>query len=804
MSLATYKKKRDFKNTKEPSGSVGKRSAFRFVVQKHHASHLHYDFRLELEGVLKSWAVPKGPSLDPSQKRLAVMVEDHPVDYISFKGVIPKGNYGAGKVEIWDKGTFEPVDEKHNVLSEKHALTNLKKGQLKFLLKGKQLKGEFVLVQLKNDPKNWLLIKHKDEHAGTATSKTTAKLASIRAGKDKKLKNFFHPMLASIHKTAFDDQEWIFEIKWDGYRAIADIKKGKDNLLYSRNGLDFSQRFSVVHKALAAFKHNVILDGEIVLLNSKGLPDFQMLQHYEHHLDQPLVYYVFDLLELDGKKTTSLPLTDRKKLLKKILGRRKGAVQYCDHVEADGIDFLEQAKAKGLEGIIGKKKDSTYTENLRSKEWLKIKNVQTTEVLIAGYTQPKDSRKHFGSLILANKKGRKFQYRGHVGTGFNTDGLAALKKTMQPLETEDSPFAERVPVNDKVTWLKPSLVADIAYSEVTRDHIFRHPVFLRLRDEKKATDVNEEVVEEIVNVKEKEVIKVGEFNVTVSNRHKVFWPDEGFTKGDVIDYYDAMSVYILPYLKNRPLSLKRNPNGILDSGFFHKDAGEHAPDYADVFKVKHGEQNKVIDYIVCNNKATLLYLANLGSIEINSWNSTTSKPDHPTWAVIDIDPSPKNKFTEVVDVALAVKKVLDKAGVTGICKTSGATGLHVYIPVKQQYDYDTVKDFAHVIASMVNAAMPDNTTLERSLKKRGPRIYLDHLQNRSGQTLSSVYSIRPVPGATVSMPLNWKEVNHRLTPQQFTISNALQRCKKQGDLFKPILTGSTNIKKALKLWEADE
>ncbi|MBG9375370.1 DNA ligase D [Panacibacter sp. DH6] len=806
MSLTAYNKKRDFKQTKEPKGTVDTAKQLRFVVQRHEATRLHYDFRLELGGVLKSWAVPKGPSLNPSQKRLAVMVEDHPVDYIGFKGTIPEGNYGAGKVAIWDKGTFVPVDAKHAPITEKKALAAIRNGEIKFALKGKKLQGEFVLVRLKDDDKNWLLIKHKDDHAvhklydaedekdGVIPKKT---VASIRHGKAKKLTKFIKPMLASIAKTAFDDKDWIFEVKWDGYRAVTEIKKGKISF-YSRNGIDFSARFPALVKELSKIKHDVVLDGEIVLMNDKNLPDFQKLQHYENHLNYPLLYYVFDILELDGKATTSLALTDRKALVKKLLKNNK-VVRYCDHVEEDGISFFATAKAQGLEGIIAKKKDSTYAKGVRSKEWVKIKNIQSTESVIVGYTAPKGGRHHFGSLILANKKGKSWQYRGHVGTGFNDDLLASLKKLMGPLETDSSPFMEKVPVNGKTTWLKPTLVADIAYTEITRDGIFRHPVFLRLRDEKKISAMNDESEKAIDPVEKNRTIKIGRDEVLITNQHKIFWPDEGYTKGDVVNYYDSVAKYILPHLKNRPLSLKRNPNGIRDAGFFHKDAGENAPSYASVFPVHSESSNKTVDYIVCNNKATLLYLANLGCIEINPWNSTVGKPDHPTWMVIDIDPSDKNDFKQVVDVALMTKEILDKAKITCFCKTSGASGLHVYAPLKNKYDYNTVKDFAHIIATLVNEQLPEFTSLERSLSKRGPNIYMDYLQNRSGQTLAAVYSLRPVEGASASTALEWEEVNHSLHPSQFNIQTLPQRLEKKHDLFNKMLTTGNNIEKAIKL-----
>ncbi len=811
MSLATYHKKRDFKKTTEPKGSKDRQKKLRFVVQRHQASHLHYDFRLELGGVLKSWAVPKGPSLNPSDKRLAMMVEDHPVDYIGFKGTIPKGNYGAGTVEIWDNGAFIPIDGKHKSMSESAAISAIKKGEIKFNLQGKKLRGEYVLVHIKNrnDEKRdnaWLLIKHKDDYAVNAVYSAEDEkdgriekrtVASIKYGRANKLTKFIKPMLASVTKTPFDDKDWLYEIKWDGYRAMAEWKDEKLQF-YSRNGIDFSERFPSIAKELQKLKHDVILDGEIVLMNEKNLPDFQKLQHYENHLNYPLLYYVFDLLMLNGKTTDQLPLTNRKELVKKLLENNK-TIRYCDHIEEHGIAFFEKAKEQGLEGIIGKMKDSVYTKGYRSKEWLKIKNIQSTEVLIAGYTEPKGDRHHFGSLILSSKKGKGWQYRGHVGTGFNTALLASLKKIMKPLETGISPFKEDVPVNGETTWLKPKLVADIAYTEITKDGIFRHPVFLRLREEKDTKAVNDESMKTIEPVAKERKIKLGKAIVIITNQHKIFWPEEGYTKGDVINYYEKVSKYILPHLKNRPLSLKRNPNGIRDAGFFHKDAGENAPSYADVFPVHSESSNKTIDYIVCNNKATLLYLANLGCIEFNPWNSTVQYPDNPTWMVIDIDPSEKNTFKQVIEVALVAKDIFDKAGIDSYCKTTGASGLHVYVPLKNKYKYSTVKDFGHIVASLINEQLPDTTTLERTLSKRGPHIYLDYLQNRSGQTLASAYCLRPVKEANASAALEWKEVNHDLHPSQFNIQTLPERLEKKGDLFHKVLTASNNIMKALKL-----
>lgn len=802
MSLATYKKKRNFRYTPEPSGQQKGKNKFRFVVQKHQATHLHYDFRLELGGTLKSWAVPKGIPNTTAEKRLAVQVEDHPLDYIDFKGIIPKGNYGAGKVEIWDKGTFIPVDEHHEPITEKQALSALKKGELKFMLKGKKLKAGFVLVQMKKEEKNWLLIREREMRAGVGAGAGVGVKQGAGAKREagRKFDSYVRPMLATLSDTPFDDKDWIFEIKWDGYRAIAEVGKAAVRF-YSRNGLDFAERFEVITEALRKIKVRATLDGEIVLLNGKNLPDFQKLQDYENNHQFPLLYYCFDLLSLNGKNTEKLPLTKRKKLLKKLLGRNK-IIRYCDHVETNGIAFLDKAREKGLEGIIAKRKSSEYTEGIRSREWLKLKNVQSTEVVIVGFTAPKGSRTHFGSLVLANKHVNKWIYRGHVGTGFNHQLLGQLHKTMMPLQTDHSPFSQKVPLNGSVTWLQPRLVADIAYTEVTRDGIFRHPAFLRLREEKKLSTLNEEIVKSKSGSPKKEVVSVNGNNVTLTNQDKLFWPDEGYTKGDLVRYYESISAVILPHLKGRPLSLLRNPNGISEKGFFHKDAGEHAPPFAEVYKVESESSQKIIDYLVCNNKATLLYIANLGCIEFNPWNSTTRKPDHPTWMVIDIDPSEKNKFSEVVEVAQVTHDILEKAGVKNYCKTSGATGLHIYVPMNNKYQYDKVRDFGHIVATLVNEQLAGITSLERSLRKRGNRIYIDYLQNSPGQTLAAAYSLRPRPGAPVSTPLEWKEVKDKLDPLQFNITNTLKRVEKKGDLFLPVLKESTNLAAVLKKWGA--
>lgn len=848
MGLATYNKKRNFKQTSEPEGKEEKKTGFRFVVQRHDASHLHYDFRLELGGVLKSWAVPKGPSLNPKDKRLAMMVEDHPVSYINFSGKIPEGNYGAGDVIVWDKGTFVPVNEKHEPITEKQALSNIHKGEIKFSLKGKKLKGEFVLVHLKSDTKkdnSWLLIKHRDEyaeetydseeHTPTAALKASEKKKSkgvsrrfntqtpVETAETKKLETYYKPMLATLTDKPFDDKAWIYEIKWDGYRAVADWQ-GKKLQLYSRNGLSFINKYPVIAEAVKTIKADVVLDGEIVLLDENGNPNFQKLQSYEDNQHLPLVYYVFDLLFLNKKDIRHLPLLQRKELLKEVLDKnRNDLIHYCDHIEEHGIDFFNLARKQHIEGIIAKKADSEYVVGVRTKEWLKIKNINSREAIIVGYTEPRNSRKYFGALVLAEYDGDVLRYMGHTGTGFDQAGLKELWNKMQPLVTNTSPFEGKVKVNMPVTWIKPKLVCEIAFTEITNDGLLRHPVYQGLRIDKTTKEVKKQNEEPtpvkkvrgkkgdtvtVADEEEKETgtndkeVTVDKHTFELSNLNKVYWPDEGYTKGDLLDYYDKIAKYILPYVKNRPMSLKRNPNGIADDGFFQKDAGGQAPDWIKKIDVFSESNSKIIHYLMCNDKASLLYIANLGCIEMNPWNSATPKIENPTYMVIDIDPAEKSTFDEVIETAQVVKAILDKAGAPGYCKTSGATGLHVYIPMGAKYSYDQVKDFGHLIASMVVDQLPGTTSIERSLSKRGQKIYVDFLQNRKGQTLSCAYSVRPKPGATVSTPLNWSEVKTGLHPSNFNIKNIHARLEKIGDIFSPVLGKGIDLGKCLKNLEA--
>lgn len=617
-------------------------------------------------------------------------------------------------------------------------------------------------------------------------------------------------MLAKEVSKPFDDDNWFFEIKWDGYRTIAQNERG-DIHLFSRNGNSFNSNYPIVVQELKKIGRDAILDGEIIVLDEDGHPSFQYLQHYSENHFRPIQFQVFDLLQLDGKSLLNKPLFERKKLLKEILPENN-VIKYCDHISGKGKEFFEAAKDSDLEGIMGKRADSKYFPGKRTGDWLKIKNHKSIEAIIAGYTAPAGSRKYFGALILAEKDKDGFSYIGHTGTGFSDALLKEIYDLLQPLKLKTSPFNKKIKTNAPVTWVKPEIVCEIKFTEITKEGILRHPVFLRIRNDKKVDEVNvpeEEAEAAKKNFKKssknsvskdgKKILVFGKNKVEITNPSKIYFPSEDITKGEVADYYQSMAKYILPYLKGRPESLLRNPNGINAKGFFQKDAGEKAPAFVRSKEIFSESVNKDIDYIICDNAATMAYLNNLGCIELNPWHSTIDALDYPDYFMIDIDPSEKNSFEQVVEVAQAVKEVMDVAGGNCFCKTSGATGLHVYIPAGKKYSYDQVKDFAYLICVMVNNMLPGFTTLERNLKKRGNKhIYLDYLQNRRGQTLASVYSVRPKPGATVSTPLKWEEVKKGLSPKQFDIYNTKKRVEEMGDLFSGILKNGINMEKCLK------
>lgn len=844
MSLSLYKKKRDFKNTPEPTAKKeNKKSKLSFVVQRHDASHLHYDFRLEMQGVLKSWAVPKGPSMKAGEKRLAVMVEDHPYDYGKFSGEIPKGNYGAGTVDIWDSGTYEPMD---TTGGEKLLLAQLKKGDLKINLNGKYLKGNFALVRMHGDTdKNWLLIKKNDAYAlkdfdiekFKPIKKHLKKSVFIPTQKNKQSTDevslsieqawieLHRPMMAKLSVAVQNNPDWIYEMKYDGYRAITKINDG-DVEMVSRTGNSFNEQYRSIITQLKSVKQQVILDGELVIEDEKGRSNFQLLQNYATTKLGRLKYYVFDILFLNGVSLIEMPLKHRKELLEAFFQKYKlKDVFNAEFITENGSDFFEKVAAKGFEGIIAKDAESSYVPGKRSSDWLKVKSTQMQEVVICGYTLPQNSRKYFGSLILGIYNHGKLEYIGNCGTGFTDTSLKQLHAQFAKFQITESPFEEKVKMigtKGKPIWMRPELVCNVKFAGWTDDKQLRHAVFMGLRVDKFADEVVREPIEKAAVPltkpkneknhtmkddvstedespgKKDELIQIEGKTVKCTNLTKIYWPNEGITKGDLILYYKRMGPYILPYLKNRPQSLNRYPHGIMGESFYQKDMDvKKLPSWIKTAKIYSKSNNAYINYLICNDAATLIYMANLGCIEINPWHSTYKNPDYPDYTMLDLDPGDIS-FKEVVNTALVIKELCDELKIDCFCKTSGATGLHIYIPMGAKYTYDEVKLFTELLATMAHQRLPNVTSIERKVAKRSDKIYIDYLQNRKGQTIASAYSVRPQPEATVSTPLLWTEVTHDLTPQMFTIHNMEKRLNTVGDLWKGILGKSVPLAQILK------
>ncbi len=833
MSLGKYKEKRDFDKTPEPEGKEKKgQGPLRFVIQKHEATRLHYDFRLEMEGVMKSWAIPKGPQTDPQVKRLAMATEDHPIEYNDFEGIIPKGQYGGGTVMIWDEGFYLPVGVSKVEESEKKAIEMFYKGDLKFAINGKKIKGEYALVKTKREGEDnsWLLIKHNDEYAtkndltkldkSARTGRTMEEIAgeapakkeiwnsnrdidldeAPKAGMPTNIK----PMLATLVEKPFDDNKFIFEIKWDGYRAISEISKDKVNI-YSRNGISFNEVFSRLTGSLSKSPHEMVLDGEVIVTDENGMPSFSLMQNFKRTKKGNLVYMVFDILYLDGHDLRSLPLLKRKDILEKVLPQSKN-ILISQHIEEKGTDFFKASKLQGLEGIVAKNKESIYEDGKRGPSWLKIKAKHEQEAIICGFTEPKGSRKYLGALVLGVYRNGELMYVGHTGGKINDALLKELRQKLDEIETTECPFTKVPPTNSPVHWVKPLLVAQITFQEWTDTNVMRIPIFEGLREDKDPKEVVMEMPEEkeIKTVLKNESNNKGEtvktyddFEVKLSHLDKVYWPDEGYKKGDLIEYYEKIADVMLPYLIDRPESLHRYPEGIEGTTRFWQKDIDFKPEWAKTIKIHSDSEDKEIDYFLCQNKASLVYLANLGCIEINPWFSRVGSLDSPDYIAIDLDPEDIG-FEKVVETALAVREVLENADIINFPKTSGSTGIHIYVPLKKGYSYDQGKQFAEIIARLVNDRLPEITSIERSPKKRQKKVYLDYLQNRAGQTLAAPYSVRPKKGATVSTPLLWSEVNKDLKIENFTIKNIFKRLDKMGDIWEGKLKEGIDISKSLE------
>jgi bifunctional non-homologous end joining protein LigD len=770
-TLRDYRRKRDPKATPEPFGSKKRDKEPIFVVQRHDARRLHYDFRLERDGALASWAVPKGIPLEPGQRALAVHVEDHPLEYADFEGEIPKGNYGAGTVEIWDRGTYELVEEK-------------KDGGLTVHLHGQRLEGTWTLVPAKLDgnPKNWLLLRKRD----------------ATAEQPQRGRRRYKSMLATLAKELPRGDGWLYEVKWDGYRAIAYVRGGEVEFV-SRNDNDLTPRFPTVKRALerAVRTPDCVLDGEICALDDEGRATFSAMQQGKP--DTHYVYVVFDVLEVDGEPIVELPLVERRERLAQLLDARKADIQISETFE-DGERLLEAAKQQRYEGVIAKKADSRYEPGRRTSQWLKIKTHSRQEFVIAGYTKGQGRRAgRFGSLVLGTYEGGELRYVGNVGTGFTDGEIDKLLKLLKPLERADSPFAE-VPKMPKVrkgdvAWVEPKLVAEVEFVEWTHDGHLRAPSYQGLREDKAPEQVHRE--EPLPNE-----IRKGKRVLRLSNLDKLFWPEEGITKGDLIRYYRDVAPALVPHLKGRPFTMKRYPDGWKGKFFFQKDAPTHMPDW-----IKRAEitvttrdsprQRRRIQAPIVEDELGLLWMANMGCIDCNTWYSRIDKPDRPDWVLFDLDPSPDVGFAETVEVALLVKQALDALALVSFPKTSGSEGMHVLVPIDRRSTYADTRRFAEIVAGAIARSHPGLATTEwTKAKRRG--VLIDANQNGEGKTIASAYSVRPKAGAPVSTPLRWEEVDESLDPAAFTMDVVLDRVNADGDLFEGVLTTKQSLARALK------
>jgi len=849
MGLTKYHEKRNFKLTSEPRGKVGARSTkkgLQFVIQKHDASRLHYDFRLEYDGVLKSWAVPKGPSLDPTRKALAVQVEDHPIDYGDFEGVIPAGEYGGGTVLLWDRGTWEPLSD---------AGEGLEAGKIHFILHGEKLHGEWALVRMHgragDDGKNWLLFKVKDKYAGDGDilkkdksvktkrsldqiagdrddvwSKDAKKTAKATHAKKSAWPKDFSPQLAVLAEHPPQGGQWLHEIKFDGYRILAYVKSGNVELI-TRNGHDWTEKFQSLAKSLKNLKvDSAIVDGEAVVLDAEGRSDFQALQAMLKHKErvQP-VYYAFDLPFCNGVDLRETPLIERKKMLEKILKDSKlpKNIGYSDHVQTDGEAVQQKACGMGLEGIISKKADSPYVSR-RDPSWLKSKCDMRQEFVIIGYTDPQGGRKGFGSLLLGYYDAKKqLVYAGRVGTGFDDKMLGDMLKQLKAIDRKTAPTDVDPPAREKrhAHWVEPKLVGEVRFTGWTRDGVLRHPAFIALRSDKKATAVarekavDPEKVEKLTpspgtpgeggdegsaagpkkrgNSKEASskskltsnrgrtltlpspgVPGEGQSDDSVAGVHlshpdKVFYADAGITKHDVAVYYEVAAKWMLPHVAERPLALVRCPNGTATKCFFQRNWTPTLPKQVDKVDVSDGKKKET--HVMVTDLPGVVALVQIGVLEIHTWNCHRGEIEHPDQLIFDLDPGPDIKFKQMVEAARLVRKSLTQLKLPAFLKTSGGKGLHITIPIVPDIDWDSAKSFCETIAkSLVQQSDLFVANMRKDL--RGGKVYIDYHRNGRTATAVAPYSTRAREGAPVSMPISWEELGKLPSANHFTVETA--------------------------------
>ncbi len=876
MVLEEYRRKRQFKETPEPRGGTKGARGDRFVVQEHHATRLHYDFRLEVDGVLKSWAVPKGPSLNPSDKRLAVQTEDHPLDYAKFEGTIPKGNYGAGEVIVWDEGTFEPE-------GSLPARQQIERGELKFTLHGQKLNGSFVLVKLRwsksgKPGKDWLLIKHRDseaqndwniaEHSESVLSgriirprpkaeskdaaaaargtepKARGKLDFPAGAKRAPMPDQIIPALATLAEKPFSDPDWLFEIKWDGGRTLARIKDRKLKL-WSRSQRETTQEYpELAGLPDRAGGHDVWLDGEVVALDEDGRSNFQRLQERfsvqspsaELMQKIPVVYYAFDILYCDGHDLRSVPLIERKEFLRQIL-HTDSIFRYSDHQVEKGQELYELARARGLEGIIGKQIHGAYPQG-RTRSWLKFKFERELDAVVGGWTDPRKSREHFGALLVGLYEEKKLEFIAGAGSGFSNELQANLAAKLRELQISKCPFAEKPRTREKAYWVKPELVVRVGYGGWTEGRHLRQPRFAGLlgdheprectfekempkeprvasdkKSEKKRATVlarpsrgalrEKELSEELEGGSREDVFaEIAGKTLHFTNLNKVYFPQDGYTKRDLLAHYLRIAPLILPFLKDRPLVLRRYPNGIEGDAFFQKDAGKGIPEWIETAPVESERKGATIRYFLANDLPALLYLTNLGCIDHNPWSSRYDDQEHPDYIFFDLDPSAGAGFPSVVKLAGGLAERLDALRLKVFIKTSGATGLHIFIPIQPRYSYEQVRQFVELVATWTARDYPRLVTTERSLSKRPQgSIYIDAHQNSRGQSLAAVYSVRAFPHAPVSAPVSPHELNPQLREDTWNIKSITGRIKKVGDLWANFWKQRQALEGAVKMLE---
>jgi len=826
--LAKYNAKRHFDKTAEPAGKVKKsKSGFSYLIQKHAATRLHYDFRLELDGVLKSWAVTRGPSLDPHDRRLAVEVEDHPVDYGSFEGTIPKGEYGGGTVMLWDRGTWEPIGDPHE---------GLRKGDLKFMLHGERLHGSWALVRMKPRPQdrgrnNWLLIKHTDEaaHEGDADALLEDNAFSVVSGRTmdeiatgdskvwhsdhaeekpaaKKTKkpaaepalSFIEPELATLADAIPQGGNWVHEVKFDGYRTLAMIEDGAVRLM-TRKGLDWTHKFHTVGRLLEDFPaKNAILDGEIVVLNDRNVSSFASLQKALSDGDAGrLQYYVFDLLWLDGEDWRGKPLVERKAKLAELMKGHafEDRVIYSEHFTEGAEKFLTQLCRLDMEGVISKPAGSAYVSG-RAGQWLKVKCHKRQEFIIGGFTESEAEGRGFRSLLLGYYEDEKLVYAGKVGTGFNSDMMIDIRRKMDGLVTKERAFDKVTPDARRAVWLKPELVCEIEFTEWTTDGRLRHPSFQGLREDKPAADVGRdrpvhmEAVEKAVTkevetpkpVKKAPAKKNGRVEVSgisISHPDRVIYPGTEITKLDLAEYYYAVAETMLPYVANRPLSMVRCPEGIGEECFFQRHiAREQSPHLYDTGIQVKGRHE---DYLMIKDVEGLITLVQWGVIEMHPWGCHADKPDRPDQMIFDLDPDPEVPFSAVIAGVLEVKQRMEEFGLRCFLKTTGGKGLHVVIPIEREFGWPAIKALTRAVAESMEHDSPDRYISKASKAARKGLIFVDYLRNDLTSTAVAPYAVRARPGATVATPIHWEELNAKLKPADFNIETVPQRLKTQKD-----------------------